>query len=658
MSLTSQYQVGDILWQPSAESIAHTNLCAFMAKIKKDWGYSAHDYASLYKFSVEEIGKFWSSAWDFCGVIGTKGSVLALEQGAGMTNARWFPNARLNFAENLLRVRDGRIVVSAWNESGHQGVLTGAQIYAQVSQVVQALRASGVGPGDRVVGYMPNIPETLIAMLGTTAIGAIWSVCSPELGAGAVIDRYGQIEPKVLFIVDGVVHSGKKHVSLEKGIEIAHGLPSLKRVVVVRNGKRVPSQSTTAGAINWEEWLAGYVPREIDFAPFPFAHPCYILYTSGTTGKPKCIVHSIGGTLLKHLVDQILQGDVRSGDRIFRVTSAGWVLWNCLASALACEARAVLYDGSPFHPKLDTLLDILEREQVTMWGLAPPILEEYAKAGLVPRETHDLSHLKFIAAGGMRLAPESYVYVYDNLKKDVHLTSPSGGTDVISFLVGGNPIGPCRMGQIQVRALGVHLEIFDEEGRSVIGEKGEAVVTRPFPSIPVGFWNDSDRSRFLGEYFSRFPGVWRHGDWAELTPGGSVIMYGRSDATLKTRGIRIGTAEIYVTLSSITEIVESAAVDQVIENDSRVVLFVELRCGVELNNELERRIKQTIAVRASPRHVPDVVIQVPDLPRTGTGKVSEIAIREAVRGKRVKNEQTLANPGALAFFYRFGERTV
>lgn len=636
---------GQVIWRPSSAQVERSNLLRFMRGLNAAHGTVLHDYDSLHAFSLAEPARFWGAAWDFCGVIGERGTAPALQCGTTMMEARWFEGAQLNFAENLLRVRDERIVISAWDETGHRRSITGAALRAEVSRVMQALAAEGVGPGDCVAGYLPNVAETLIAMLAATALGAAWSVCSPELGAPAVINRFSQIQPKVLFTASGVRYAGKFFDTRDKAAEVAAAL-SAKQVEVACDG------APGTGA-PWDQWLAPFAPQEICFERFPFDHPCYILYTSGTTGKPKCIVHGAGGTLIKHLVDQVLQNDVRPGDRIFRVTTSGWMLWNALASALGAEATAILYEGSPFHPRVTVLLDILERERVTMWGVAPSVLERYEQEGLVPRESHDLAALRTVVAGGMRLGPGSYVWAYRNLKEDMALASPSGGTDIISFFVGGNPIGPCRVGEIQVRALGIALAIYDETGTPVVGTPGEMVCTQPFPSMPVGFWGDADRSRYRAAYFERFPGVWTHGDWAQITPHGSVIIHGRSDSTLKLRGVRVGTAEIYDQVGSFAEVAEAAAVEQSLAQGSRVVLFVVLRSG-PLLEDLAARIRRRIAERASPRHVPDLIVEAPELPRTSTGKVSELAIRDAISGRPVKGEQSLVNPSSLKYFRTFG----
>jgi len=643
----ARWRPGDIIWRPDAARIEASNLVRFMRRLNAKHGSSLHDYDSLHAFSLDEPARFWGAAWDFCGIIGDRGAAPALQDGATMLDARWFPDARLNFAENLLRIRDGRPAISAWDETGHRRTLSGAELRAEVSRVMQALEADGVQAGDRVAGYLPNMPETLIAMLAATALGATWSVCSPELGAEATLDRYSQIEPRVVFGVTEVRHAGRLFDVREKSLRIARALGA--RLVTVGKG-------SAGDGIAWDDWLAPYAPREIAFQRFPFNHPCYILYTSGTTGKPKCIVHGAGGTLLKHLVDQVLQNDVRPGDRIFRVTNAGWMLWNSLASALACEATAILYDGSPFHPSADALLNILEHERVTMWGVAPAVLERYERDGLVPRETHDLSALRTVVAGGMRMAPASYVWFYENMKRDAALASPSGGTDIISFFVGGNPIGPCRIGEIQVRALGIALAIYDDAGRSITGTPGDMVCTRPFPSMPVGFWGDADGSRYREAYFTRFPGVWTHGDWALLTPHGSAIIYGRSDATLKARGVRVGTAEIYEQVESFAEVESAAAVEQPTADGSRVLLFVVLRNGLKLDDGLAARMRARIAERASPLHVPELIVQAPALPSTATGKVSELAVRDAICGQSVKGEASLVNPACLDFFRAFGAK--
>ncbi|MGE0800260.1 MAG: acetoacetate--CoA ligase [Lautropia sp.] len=648
--------LGDVVWQPDPARIARANLSRFADRLHDEWGVQLSGYEAVHRFSVEQMGRFWSSAWDFCGMIGEKNASLAIDAGAAMDAAVWFPDARLNFAENLCRVDDDRVVVSAWTEQGSVRRLTGRALRDEVSRASQAMLADGLRAGDRVAAVMPNGPEALIGMLATTGIGAIWSICSPELGAPATVDRFAQIEPKLLLLTESVVHGGKRFDLVDKAAQIAAGLPGAARVVMLRTTDREPVGERAGRAMTgWSEWLAPFHPVPLTFARFPFAHPCYILFTSGTTGPPKCIVHGAGGTLLKHLVDQQLQHDVNAGDVILRVTSTGWMMWNTLVSGLACEARIVLYDGSPLHPSPRIVWDIAEAEAVTMLGVSPGLLERCERAGLAPLRTHRLDRLKCLVAGGMPMAPATFGYVYRHVGPDLHLASPSGGTDVISFLAGGNPIGPCRAGEIQVPALGIDLQVFDEAGRSVRDTPGELVVARPFPSMPVGFWGDQRRERLRRTYFSRYPGVWTHGDWAEITSYGSVRIHGRSDATLKIRGVRIGTAEIYRPLASFAQVVDAAAV-QLPHGDGGMILFVELRSDATLTSSLIGEIGKAIRAQASPRHVPDRIVQAPQLPRTMNGKVSEIAIREAFSGDAVRNRGDLVNPAALAFFVETGRR--
>jgi acetoacetyl-CoA synthetase len=544
--------------------------------------------------------------------------------------------------------------VSAWNESGHLLQLDCDTLRAQAARAARAFERLGVKPGDRVAAYMPNIAQAVVGMLGCASIGAVWTICATDLAAEAVVERFSQIEPVVLLLADGACHGGRVHDARAKGLRIAAALPSVRHAVAVDYIASGDAPAGWSALARWSELLAAEDAGAFPFERFDFAHPLYILYTSGTTGRPKCIVHGAGGTLLKHIADHVLQFDVREGDTIFRVTGSGWMLWNSLMSGLACGAAIVLYDGSPLAPP-SIVLDIAQRERVTLLGLAPQVIEHWARNALEPARTHDLDALRCIAAGGAPLSAETAAYVHSHVKHDVHLVSPSGGTDIISFFVGGHPTAPCYAGQIQAPALGMAMDVFDDDGRPVRGRPGELVCTRPFPSMPIGFWGDHDGARMHAAYFDTWPGIWRHGDWAEITPQGGFIIHGRSDSTLKANGVRIGTAEIYSQLVGITEILECAAVDQRRPEGTRIVLFVVLAPGVELDERLRSRVRAAIAAGASPRHVPEAIFAVAELPRTSNGKCSEAAIRAAIHGEPVRNEAALANPHSLAVLRRFDE---
>ena len=636
------------IWTPTPQRIQASNLHRFMRDLERRHGARLADYASLHRFSGEQPAHFWSAVWDFCEVIAETRGDAVVEHIDRMPGARWFPHARLNFAENLLRRRDDAEAIVALSETGAIRRMSFAELHANVSRAEQALRAAGVSAGDRVAGLLPNVPETVIAMLATTAIGAIWSVCSTDVGIDAVVERFEQIAPTIFLVGDRYTYEGKPHDLLAKGAAVAGRLPSVERVVVIAAADC--DLSTIPNAMTWSDFVAPHEAKEIVFPQFPFDHPALILFSSGTSGAPKCIVHSAGGALLQNLKDLRLQFDVKRDDRIFWWTGTGWVVWNLMLFGLGCEATVMLYDGSPFHPKLDSLLEFAEKEHVTFLRLTPKYVETIAKAGLEPARDYALEDLRCITVGGAPFAKAGYEYVYGRLKRDVQLASPAGGTDPLCALVSGNPISPVYAGEMQCRGLGIELEVFDEMGRPVESGPGELVCTLPFPSLPLGFWNDEGGERYRTTYFGIFPNVWRQGDWAEITPRGSVIIYGRSDATLKVRGVRIGTAEIYRQLEYIAEVVDSVVVALERDNASEIALFVQLADGNTLDDALRERIRGQIRTGASPRYVPDRIVQVTDIPRTSTGKVSEVAVSAALHGREVRNRNAIVNPEALALF--------
>jgi acetoacetyl-CoA synthetase len=636
------------MWTPGAERAAQTNMARFMARAG---GFK--DYASLHRWSIERQTEFWNLVWDFCGVQGDRGarSVVNLER---MPGARWFPDGRLNYAENLLAARDGGDAIVFWGEDRVKRRLTRRQLYELISRLQQALAAAGVRKGDRVAGYLPNIPEAAAAMLAATSLGAIWTSCSPDFGVQGVLDRFGQIEPKILFCSDLYLYGGKEFDSLGKVKEILARLPTVERCVVLPYGIGRPTIDGLPRAALLEDFLASYAPREMKFERFEFDHPLYIMYSSGTTGVPKCIVHGAGGTLLKHLTEQQLHCDLKPDDRLFFFTTLGWMMWNWLVSALASKATICIYDGSPFVAGGRILFDYADAERFTQLGTSAKFIDALAKSGLKPRETHRLATLRTLLSTGSPLLPEGFDYVYANIKSDVCLSSISGGTDIMGCFVLGNPAGPVWRGEIQCKALGMAVDVFDESGNPVEGEKGELVCTHSFPSMPVGFWNDPGDAKYRAAYFERYPNVWRHGDWCEVTAHGGMIIYGRSDAVLNPGGVRIGTAEIYRQVEQLDEVVESLVVGQDWppghSGDVRVVLFVRLREGLKLDDALIARIKQRIRDNTTPRHVPAKVLQVTDIPRTKSGKIVELAVRELVHGRPVKNVEALANPEALEQF--------
>jgi acetoacetyl-CoA synthetase len=571
-----------------------------------------------------------------------------------MPGARWYPDARMNFAENLLRRRDAATALVFWGEDKVKRRLTHRELWEQVSRMVQALRALGVKPGDRVAAYLPNMPEAASAMLAAASIGATFSTCSPDFGVQGVLDRFGQIAPVALFAADGYYYNGRQIDSLEKVSEIAQKLPSLKRVVIVPYVSERPDVSAIPAAQRFEDFIAGQPGGDIRFEQLPFDHPLYILFSSGTTGVPKCIVHGQGGTLLKHLCEHQLHCDVKPGHRLFYFTTLGWMMWNWLISALASGATLLLYDGSPFVNGGRILFDYADVEGMTHLGTSAKFIDAIAKAGVEPAKTHQLEHLRTVFSTGSPLAPEGFDYVYRGVKRDVCLSSISGGTDICGCFVLGNPVLPVWRGEIQCRALGLKVEVFDDEGRPVEGLKGELVCTKAFPSMPIGFWNDPDGSKFRAAYFERFQGVWTHGDWCELTAHEGMIIYGRSDAVLNPGGVRIGTAEIYRQVEQLDEVMESLVIGQTWPpgeiSDVRVVLFVKLREGLALDDALVAKIRNHIRANTTPRHVPAVVVQVPDIPRTKSNKIVELAVRNVVHGRQVKNIEALANPEALEHF--------
>ena len=634
------------LWQPDPERAAATQIM----RLARDRGFDGPDAVRrLWEWSVTDRAAFWADLWDRFEVRARRRAHTVLENGDAMPGARWFLGAELNFAENLLR-RDGEEPAILFHgEDGRSAELSWGALRHKVAALAAAMRAEGIGVGDRVAAFMPNIPETVIGMLAASSLGAVWSSCSPEFGVSAVLDRFGQIEPVLLLAVDGYRYNGKAIDVREKVAAIAEGLPGLRRTLVHRFLDPFADLAGIPGAVPFEDYLVND-PPPLAFTPLPFDHPLYILYSSGTTGKPKAIVHGAGGTLLQHMKEHRLHTDIRPGQKLFYFTTCGWMMWNWLVSALASEATIVLYDGSPFHPSPAVLWDMAERQRLEYFGTGAKYIDAIKKAGLKPRETHDLSALRAVLSTGSPLLPESFDYVYADIKRDLHLASISGGTDIVSCFVLGNPAGPVWRGEIQMRGLGMAVEVFDEEGRPVRGRKGELVCTRPFPSMPVGFWNDPDGSRYRAAYFARFPGVWCHGDWAEITEHDGMVIYGRSDATLNPGGVRIGTAEIYRQVEQIPEVLEAVCVGQEWEGDQRVVLFVRLREGVQLDAELERTIRRRVRDNCSPRHVPAKILQIADIPRTMSGKISEIAVREVIHGRPVRNTEALANPEALHLY--------
>lgn len=638
--------MADPIWTPSPERVAAAQVQGLIERV------GATDFQALHRWSVNRPDEFWRSVWDFVGIRACRQPDRTVDGIDRMPGARWFPGARLNFADNLLRYDDDREALVHWSESGTRRTLTYRDLRSEVCALASALERDGVRAGDRVAGLVANVPEAVVAMLAATSLGAIWSSCSPDFGADAVVDRFGQIRPKVLFAVDGYRYGGKPFSCASRLVQLVRRIDSVERLVVVPSlGDR-----SSPAVIPDATWYADYrrPASGARFAALPFDHPAYILYSSGTTGVPKCIVHGSGGTLIQHLKELVLHVDLRREDRIFYFTSCGWMMWNWLVSGLAVGATVVLYDGSPFHAGPTALLDMAEREGITVFGTSAKYLSAIEKVGLEPIRTHRLDALRTMLSTGSPLAPESFDYVYRHVKRDVALASISGGTDIVSCFVLADPMGPVYRGELQTAGLGMRVEVYGDDGRAVpIGRKGELVCTQAFPSMPVGFWNDPDGSRYRAAYFERFPGVWHHGDYCERTEHGGFKIWGRSDTVLNPGGVRIGTAEIYSAVESMPEILEAVAVGWETADDEEIALFVRLSAGSPLDSRLAQRIKGRVRERVSPRHVPKRIFQVDDIPRTRSGKIAESAVRSAVHGRPVKNLHALENPGALEAYARF-----
>lgn len=638
------------LWSPPPTHSQSTRMAAFLDYACQEWAPQIDSYAGLHRWSVEHPERFWPAVWAFCGIVHSRPWDTVLEGRERMPGARWFRGAQLNFAENLLRHRDRQPALIFDNERSQRRSLSYAQLYSAVARLAASLRRAGLQPGDRVAALTPNCPETVIAMLASASVGAIWSSCSPDFGARGVLDRFAQIEPKVLFAADGYFYKNQAIDCLETLRSIVPQLPSLEQVVVFPYVSEEPVLDGIAGASTWERFQGEESVPQIVFEQLPFDHPLYILFSSGTTGAPKCIVHSAGGTLIQHLKEHALHTDIGRDDRVFYYTTCGWMMWNWLVSALASGATVVLYDGSPMFPRAEAMFDLAEREALTVFGTSARYLAAAEKAGVRPRQSHDLRPLRCILSTGSPLLPESFDYVYEKVKADVQLSSISGGTDIVSCFALGNPALPVYRGELQCRGLGMDVHVYDETGQAVRQRKGELVCRTPFPSMPLGFWGDPDGARYHRAYFARFAGVWAQGDYAELTEHDGLVIYGRSDAVLNPGGVRIGTAEIYRQAESLDEVLESLAIGQRWEGDVRVVLFVVLRAPLVLDETLAERIRGVIRRNATPRHVPAKIVQVQDLPRTRSGKLAELAVRAVVHGEPVENVGALSNPDCLQQF--------
>lgn len=640
----------DALWRPNPAAVQDTNMFRFMAFAEERFAIPVDDYDALWEFSVEDRAAFWDLFRRFAHLKADTWGNRVLVDGDKMPGAKWFPDGRLNYAENLLVRRDDGDALVFQGEDKVSYRVSWAEMYDTVSRIAQALREVGVGIGDRVGGYLPNMPETIMAMLATSAIGATWSSCSPDFGVQGVLDRFGQIEPTVLITVDGYYYNGKTHDMRGKVQDVLANLPSVSRTVIVPYVNANPDLSGFPNTVTLDEFIAPYKAKPIEFEQLPFDHPLFIMFSSGTTGVPKCIVHGQGGTLIQHAKEHMLHADTHPDDRIFYFTTCGWMMWNWLVGGLSQGATLLLFDGSPFYPDASVLWDFADAEKMTLFGTSAKYIDALHKSGATPCTTHKLTYLRSMASTGSPLAPESFDFVYQGIKQDIHLASIAGGTDIISCFMLGSPTEPVWRGEIQRPGLGMAVDVFDDAGRSVRGEKGELVCTRAFPSMPVGFWNDPDGQKYHAAYFDRFDNIWCHGDFVELTDHGGIIIYGRSDATLNPGGVRIGTAEIYRQVETLGEVVEGLVIGQEWDNDVRVVLFVRLRDDLTLDDQLRDTIRSQIKANCTPRHVPAKIIQVSDIPRTKSGKITELAVRDIVHGRAVKNQEALANPEALDLF--------
>jgi len=626
----------------------------FMQTVNEKYDTHIADYEALHKWSVDNLENFWTEIWDFAGIKASKPYTQVIDDPAKMPGAHWFPGCRLNFAENLLRFRDDKTALIFKGENRVRRTFTYKELYAATAQLAASLKKAGVVAGDRVVGFMPNMPESIIAMLAATSLGAVWSSCSPDFGIKGVLDRFGQTEPKILFTADGYFFKGKTIDCLAKIREIIKKIPSIEKVIVVPYTEKTPDLSNLAKGVHYEDFLEKEAV-DIEFAQLPFEHPLYIMYSSGTTGLPKCMVQSCGGVLIHQLKELMLHTDLKRDDTIFYFTTCGWMMWNWLTSSLATGATLVLYDGNPFYPDAEALWQMAQDEEITVFGTSAGYISALKNAGVQPGKQFNLQSLKTLLSTGSPLSIEDFEFVYTEVKNDIQLASISGGSDLNGCFALGNPMGPVYTGELQCRGLGMKVFAYNDDGEPVVGEQGELVCTAPFPSMPIYFWDDKDGKKYRSAYFEDYPGIWTHGDFIEITERGGVVMYGRSDATLNPGGVRIGTAEIYRLMEQMEEIEDTVVVGQDWQNDTRVILFVKLKTGYELTSDMKNIIKKSIRTNASPRHVPAKIIEVPDIPYTLNMKKVELAVKKMIHGREVRNRDALKNPEALDFFINIAE---
>ena len=639
-----------LLWEPTEQQIKQSNMYRFMNTVNEKYHQDFQAYAPLYEWSVENIADFWETMWDFADIIASKPYDQVIDDTTKMPSAKWFSGSRLNFAENLLRYRDDRVALIFKGEAQPSIKITYAGLYDEVARLAKALKEAGVQIGDRVVGFMPNMPASIMAMLAATSIGATWSSCSPDFGIKGVLDRFGQIKPKVLFTANGYSFKGKKLDSLERIADILQQLPSIEKVVVVPYTEQNADISRIPNAVHYNDFKASESNLEIEFEQLPFDHPLYIMYSSGTTGLPKCMVQSAGGILIHHLKELMLHTGLTREDTIFYFTTCGWMMWNWLTTSLAVGATLVLFDGNPFHPHPAALWEMAQEEQITVFGTSAGYIAALINAGVKPARDYDLSSIRAVLSTGSPLSIEGFEFIYNEVKKDLQLASISGGTDLNGCFALGNPMGPVYAGELQCRGLAMDVRAFDESGKALMDTEGELVCCKPFPSMPIYFWDDPDGSKYYSAYFDVYPNIWRHGDYVIVTERGGVVMHGRSDATLNPGGVRIGTAEIYRQVEQMEEVEDSVVIGQNWKDDVRVILFVKLSAGFELTEELKAKIRQIIRTNASPRHVPAKILATPAVPYTLNMKKVELAVKKIIEGKPVLNKDALGNPEALDYY--------